>query len=743
MNHPTIPRTHLVLVGGGHSHVQTLRRIMMKPALRDGLRVTMIAREVHTPYSGMLPGRVAGLYSTDEMHIDLARLCQAADVRLIVDEVIAMDADRQLVVGRRQPRLEYDLASLNCGASPGFAGVDLQKPVVPVKPIGRFLSAWDDILMALSHAVARGEKRSIAVVGAGAGGVELTLAISKVLESTAQNLISLHLVECLNEILPGHNPAVKLWCERRLRRAGIAILKGFQVMRVTNQGLVSKSGQQLRADYVLWTTGVSAPSFLADSGLDLDSQGFVRVNRHLQSLSHETLFAAGDVAHLTGQARPKSGVYAVRAGAALTDNLLRMASGSVLRPYRAQKHALAIIGDSRGSAVASRNALFVAGKPVFGLKRYIDRRFMRKFEPISMQKTETANAEQPVQMRCAGCGAKLPSALLRSVLSRLDVNRPHEVLQGIGEDAAVLDVPTQQLAVTTDHFPQMLSDTYQFGRIAAHHALSDLFAMGATPRYALLNLTIRLMSMKLMEEEMFILLKGVNDVFVEEGVGLLGGHTTEGEVTQLGCTVFGRIDDQAFVKSSLAPGDLLVLTKPIGIGVLLAGDMRAETKGRWLCAAVEVMDQSNATAARIMAAQGIRACTDVTGFGLLGHLSEMLRASRCSAEVQLDNIPVLQGAPELMASGIESSLQLANEAVLTDVELLGINQAEPLFRLLMDPQTSGGLLAGVDAAAASSLIQELRCAGYDQAAVIGRVVEHTQVGYMNVSTGATRRRADL
>ena len=287
--------------------------------------------------------------------------------------------------------------------------------------------------------------------------------------------------------------------------------------------------------------------------------------------------------------------------------------------------------------------------------------------------------------------------------------------------------------MTTDHFPQMVSDTYRFGRIAAHHALSDLFAMGAIPRYALVNLTLRLMSRRLMEEEMFLLLKGANEVLAEEGVSLIGGHTTEGEVTQLGCTVFGRVEDQVFEKSALAPGDVLVLTKPIGIGVLLAGNMRAETKGRWLCAAMDVMDQSNATAAGVLHAQSVRACTDVTGFGLLGHLSEMLRASQCSAEVELGRVPILEGAQVLMASGIESSLQRGNEAVLADVELLGVKQADPLLRLLMDPQTSGGLLVAVNAPAASSLIQGLHRAGYDRAAVIGRVVQRAEVGHMIVS----------
>ena len=723
MNRLTIPTAHLVLVGGGHSHVQTLRRLMIKPAQRGKLRVTLIAREVHTPYSGMLPGRVAGLYASHEMHIDLARLCQAANVRLVLDEVVELDADAQRVVACQHPPLGYDILSLNSGACPGFAGVEVEAPVVPVKPIGQFLCAWENILADVQDAISRGSSRSLVVVGAGAGGVELSLAISKALESMREGVVSLHLVECSDEILPGHNDGVQRWAERQLTRAGIAILKGFQVTRVTAQGLVSDAGAVLPAHHVLWTTGVSAPPFLRQSGLELNAQGFVSVNEYLQSLSHENLFAAGDVAHLSGQPRPKSGVYAVRAGPWLTENLFRFASRKPLRPYKAQPRALAIIGDSRGSAVASKAGFYAAGKSIFALKQVIDRRFMKRFETPTMKEESLDSDSLDSRMRCAGCGAKLPASILDRVLKRIEVASHDEVLQGIGEDAALLQLIPQTLAVSTDHFPQMVTDTYRFGRISAHHALGDLFAMGARPRYALVNLSLELMSPTLMEEEMYLLLKGVNDVLVEEDVALIGGHSTEAEKTQLGCTVFGDLEAHAFSKGGLDPGDLLVLTKPIGIGVILAADMRVMAKGHWLEVAIETMDQSSASAAKLLREHGARSCTDVTGFGLLGHLLEMLRASGCSAQIQLDSVPLLDGANELMASGVQSSLQTGNEAVLEHVELSGVSQADSRIRLLMDPQTSGGLLAGVKPEKAEALLQALRAAGYPQAQIVGSAID--------------------
>ena len=690
----------------------------------------MVAREVHTPYSGMLPGHVAGLYSFDEMHIDLARLCQAANVRLIVDEVEQIDPQAQVVIGKAHPALSYDTLSLNSGASPGFEGVDLSGSVTPVKPIGRFLTAWREMYASIAESIGQGKRKTLVVVGAGAGGVELALALARAFEGSERGLLDLRLVEAQGEILAGHNSLVNRWAERRLSEADITILKGFQVAKRGSESLVNDQGEEIGADHVMWTTGVSAPAFIQHSGLQLDSDGFVSVDRFLQSRSHKNVFAAGDVADLEGQARPKSGVYAVRAGPTLGENLLRFCHGRALKPYRAQAKALAIIGDYQGSAVASRGRFFAAGRSVFRVKQWIDRRFMYKFELGPMVPEDSDSADS--RMRCAGCGSKLPASLLTRVLKRLDILDQEHLIQGIGEDAALIRVDPHPLAVSTDHFPQMVSDSYLFGRISAHHGMSDLFAMGATPRYALANLSVQLMSPALMEEEAYLMLKGVNDVLKEEGVSLVGGHSTESETTQLGCTLFGELSEEPLTKSALAVGDHLILTKPLGIGVILAGDMRLLARGRWLQAALQVMDQSNGPAVKALREFGCGSCTDVTGFGLLGHLSEMVQASGCSADVWLDKVPFLGGAAELVDSGVESSLQPGNEAVLEDVELIGLSPSDAKLRLLMDPQTSGGLLMGVGEDKSNELLNALREAGYSQTAIVGQIVSNESPGLMRV-----------
>ncbi len=691
---------------------------MMRPEEGTHLAVTLVAREVHTPYSGMLPGHVAGRYAHDEMHIDLAKLCRAADAELVIDEVVAIDLESKQVATRSHPPMCCDVLSLNAGAVPGIQGVEIGGLVTPVKPIGQFLTAWSQLRSTFESALRAGQGRSLAVVGAGPGGIELILAISRLFEHTALNLT---LIECEETILPAHHRQVRRWAEAELKAAGVRILKGFQVAKIDSEGLVDSAGKTVCADHTLWTTGVAAPSYPQDSGLQVDALGFVSVNKHLQSLSHPWVFAAGDIADLVEQPRPKSGVYAVRAGPVLAENLLRFSQGVALKPYRAQKQALAIIANARGAAAASRGQFFAAGKPICWLKERIDRRFMTRFVPPPMTEDLDDSTGEESAMRCAGCGSKLPADILRRVLKRLDVHPSEQVLQGIGEDAAIIQNGTHTLCVSTDHFPQMVSDTYLFGRIAAHHGLNDLFAMGARPRYALVNLSVKLMAPRLMEEAAYLALKGAGDVFRACGVTLVGGHSTESETTQLGCTVFGELPGPPLMKSGLAKGDLLILTKPIGLGVLLAGDMRMRTPGRHLEAALAVMDQSNAGAVKALLDHGGNSCTDVTGFGLLGHLLEMLRASSAAAELHLDQVPLLDGAYHLMSEGVESSLQSANESVLEDVELRGVDLADPALRLLMDPQTSGGMLFGISAASSEPLIAALRASGYVEASIIGRI----------------------
>ena len=426
--------------------------------------------------------------------------------------------------------------------------------------------------------------------------------------------------------------------------------------------------------------------------------------------------------------RPKSGVFAVRQGPVLADNLRRHALGKPLRKYRAQRRALALIGTADGGAVASRGTWRASGRWVWRAKDWIDRRFMRRFQELPEMAEVPAplagalGAAAPDTMRCGGCGAKLGADILERVLRRLPVRAGADVVQGIGDDAAVLRLESRALAMTCDGFRAMVDDPYRFGRIAAHHAMNDLFAMNAAPRHALALVTVPLMADAMMEEDLYQVMAGAVAVLDAHGVTLAGGHSAEGAELSIGFAVTGVAPATPLVKAGLRAGQRLVLTKAIGSGVLLAGAMQGRAAGRDLVAVLDLMDASSAEAARILVEHGATACTDVTGFGLAGHLSEMIRASKVAARLQLPAVPMLPAAVALMESGVQSSLQPNNERALDDFMVRGCALDDPRLRMLADPQTAGGLLAGLPARAADACVATLRGAGYLDGAVIGEVL---------------------
>jgi len=227
------------------------------------------------------------------------------------------------------------------------------------------------------------------------------------------------------------------------------------------------------------------------------------------------------------------------------------------------------------------------------------------------------------------------------------------------------------------------------------------------------------------EETLFQMMTGAVDVLNAAGCALVGGHTGEGRELALGFAVNGLIDEDLHAitrKSGMRPGDLLVLTKPIGTGTLFAAHPRLATRGRWIDAALVSMCQSNRMGAQCLHEHGASACTDLTGFGLLGHLVEMTRPSGVDAELNLSALPVLEGAEETSAAGILSSLQPANVRLRRALRNQQEAAGHPRYPLIFDPQTAGGLLASIPEERAEACLKALRALGYEHAAVIGRIL---------------------
>jgi selenide,water dikinase len=718
---PPVPIAQdLVLVGGGHAHVHVLKRFGMRPAA--GVRLTLITRDVETPYSGMLPGYVAGLFRFEECHIDLVRLARFAGARLIHDEAVGLDRAARRVVCRGHPAIRYDVVSLDIGSTPLFGDVPgAAEHTVSVKPIDRFASRWEALL---ERARDLGHVR-LGVVGGGAGGVELALAAQHRLTDLLGTPPEITLVT-REGLLPSHNAAVRRRFEIILQERGIRILTDNPVVHVEPGRLIAADGTVIAFDEALWVTQAAGAPWLGQTGLPLDERGFLVIDETLRSPADSAVFAAGDIATMPAHPRDKAGVYAVRAGPPLAENLRRALAGRRLRRAVPQRRALALIGTGDGRAVASRGRHEAYGAMLWRLKNWIDRRWMRRYTELPDMALDLGGDA----MRCGGCAAKVPAEVLGRVMARLDPTTSDTVAIGLAspDDAALLSFPgAPPLLQTVDFFRAMVEDPYLFGRIAATHALGDIYAMGGVPETALAIATLPPARPAIVEDDLFHMLKGGTEVLEAAGALLVGGHSAEGAELALGFAVTGRTRPGRLLrKGGLRPGDRLLLTKPLGTGVILAAEMRGRAAARDVEAAIAAMLQPAAAASACLAAYGATACTDVTGFGLLGHLVEMLTASaapelQVGARLDPEAIPALDGALALLVGGLTSSLHDANRSALAALAP-GAAETDPaLAALLVDPQTAGGLLAGVPAERAAVCLDELRRLGY-HAADIGMVV---------------------
>jgi selenide, water dikinase len=728
----------VVLVGAGHAHVNVLRMFGMKPI--PGVRFTLISREVHTPYSGMLPGLVAGLYEFDQAHIDTGPLARFAGARLYQDEVTGLDLEARRVICRHRPPVPFDILSINIGSTPNTADVPGAKDhAIPVKPIDGFLKHFEALKQ---RVLERKGKVRIALVGAGAGGVELLLSVEQRLrrELTDARLptsgLSLCLVSGPDDVLPTFPSAFRERFRKTLAARGIQVVTGTPVVGVEAGRLVLEGHAPINTDEILWTTQAAPARWLGKTGLPLDDNGFLRVDETLRVAGHDDIFGAGDTITFPARTLPKSGVYAVRAGPVLAKNIRRTLLGRPLRRFMPQRNALYLVSTGKRHAIGTRNGLVVEGAWVWRWKDWIDRRFMDKFNklpempqpkavisPIADQ--QALQDISAIAMRCGGCGAKVGATVLTRALGEIEPEPRADVILGLDtpDDAAVVDTGGQRLSVqTVDYFRAMIDDPYTFGKIAANHSLGDIYAMDGEPQSALAIATVPYGIERKIEADLSAMMVGANEVLRDAGCALVGGHTSEGAELALGFAVNGLISREAATrKGGLQAGDALILTKPIGTGTLLAADMRGKAKARWVMGAIAHMLHSNRAAAEILRRHDVHAATDVTGFGLLGHLVEMVRASGVDVAIAPDQVPLLDGARESVARGIFSSLQPQNVRLRRSIKNLDTAATHPLYPLLFDPQTAGGLLAAVPFAAAAGCIAELRAAGYAHASVIGIV----------------------
>ncbi|MCR9254631.1 MAG: selenide, water dikinase SelD [Alphaproteobacteria bacterium] len=718
----------LVFLGGGHTHALVLRKWGMKPV--RGVRVTLINPDVTAPYTGMLPGYIAGHYDRDSLDIDLVRLARFAGARLIVGTATGIDREAKTVTVPGRPPIPYDVLSVDIGITsdlpslPGF-----RQHGVAAKPLAGFARGWESFVARIK---AENRRPNVTVIGGGVAGAELALAMAHRL-NTQGTSGQITIVESLTPL----EDLGQMARERLLQALAdyrIEVREGVTAEEISAEGVTLTNGGFLAADLVVGAAGARPHDWLADTGLAL-TNGFITVNADLRARNDPDIFAAGDCAHLAHAPRPKAGVYAVRAAPTLYGNLKSILTDWPLKPFRPQRDYLKLISLGRQAALADKFNIGLQGSWLWRLKDRIDRDFMAQFDDLPEMEPPAPPSDRNVasgvraalgdgQPICGGCGAKVGPSELTAVLSRLSGLSHPDILTGPGDDAAVVRIGDRRQVISADHLRAFTEDPWMMGRIAALHALGDVWAMGAAPQAALATVILPPMSPTLQQRTLTDILEGAASALGDAGSALAGGHTTQGAELTVGFTVTGMARGEPIRVDGGRPGDRLILTQPIGVGVVLAAEMVLKARGRWVQGCWDEMLHSQADAARILA-ESAHAMTDVTGFGLAGHLLAMLRPAGLAAKVDLARVPLLDGALELTRMGVRSTLYPQNREQAEGIDL----PDDPRTPLLFDPQTAGGLLAAVPDAEAPRVCSRLRAAGYD-AEIIGQILPDGRPGHL-------------
>jgi pyridine nucleotide-disulfide oxidoreductase family protein len=361
------PRKRLLLLGAGHAHVHVLKTLAEQPlANTDVTLVTPYPRQV---YSGMLPGWIAGHYQIDDCVIPIAPLAKRAGVNLHITSANAIDVARNVVTCANGEEIAFDAVSIDVGPMANLAMIaGAQEHAISLRPIEAFIETMTQLKTRIAESK---NQTRIVFVGAGAGGIEVALA----LQHRFSNRVAITLISAANT-LPG---SVGPRLTRILQARGVTLLAGVSASHISERGVHLSGGEVVEADAIIAATGAAAAQWPQQSALTCDKAGFIVVNEFLQSVSHPQVFGAGDCVTMENILRPKSGVYAVRAGPPLAENLRRYLAGETLQRYTPQARSLYLISTGSKHAIGSWGNFTWSGDWVWRWKDKIDRQFMRKY----------------------------------------------------------------------------------------------------------------------------------------------------------------------------------------------------------------------------------------------------------------------------------------------------------------------------------------------------------------------------
>jgi pyridine nucleotide-disulfide oxidoreductase family protein len=368
----------LLLLGGGHAHLEVVRQFGVQPANPADVEIVWASPGSHTAYSGVLPGVVAGHYRPEDMLIDLAALAKPARCKFISQSIVALESAQRRVVLGDGSRIDYDLLSLNTGSITDIKTVPgTAEHAISLRPFDAFVRAWKSLFDDANT----GKDLRIAIVGGGAGGVEIALAVSYRLQREPLQTGRCHvtLVTDTPTVLPGYPQSAQQKFAQLLAKSDIDTRCGSPVTKVTADAITTAAGDAIAADCVIWATTGAAPAWLRAAGIATDAHGFAAVDSRLRSTSNPEIFGGGDIVTMMASPHPKSGVYAVRHGPVLAANLRAALDGGKLVPYAPRRRALSLLSAGDKYAVGVWGPWMVAGNWVWAWKNRIDRDFVAKY----------------------------------------------------------------------------------------------------------------------------------------------------------------------------------------------------------------------------------------------------------------------------------------------------------------------------------------------------------------------------
>ena len=697
---------HLVLAGGGHTHALVLLRWAMHPKLKPAGMITLVNQSSTTVYSGMFPGVIAGKYKIDEILIDLRNLAAEAGVSFVKSKIEGIDLKKKKLRLAGRPEIGYSSLSLNVGTQTNLdSNFSMRTPenaAVPIKPFS------DSLKFIVDQDIYKDDPlvKPFVIVGAGFAGIEIAFSLRK--------------------RWPKRSIQLQVKSGRKLTKNILRAIEDSQIEIIQGNPLMSHPS--------LICTGNKSFEWVKDSGLPTDNDGRVLTKNTLQIINYPELFAVGDCGVIKDNPRPSSGVWAVRSAAPLAKNLEDMSKGLKLNEWKPQKQAIQILDmnsiQSYSKAFISWSG-FIIGPYNFisRLKDLIDRDFISKFSLINEKYSEMLPKNEMI--KCRGCAAKLAYFPLNSALGKLDS------IESSKDDSINIGALScgKTLIQSVDGFPALVDDPWLNGRLLAFHACSDILACGGSVISAQSIINLPPLNNALQEELLFQVLEGINSALTIQGAKMIGGHTLESrkiseQPPSLGIEssliVNGTIDNEAhfWPKGGLNKGDHILISRPLGTGVVFSAFMNGKVRPYVLDAVLKEMNKSQHKIVNYINKlensnpylDVVSACTDITGFGLLGHLSEMLESTNIDLFntdlepvkmiLELDKIPVYNGVIELLDQGFESTLAPSNEIFLKNIngdkklrfEFLykDFSFASSLYnnmlKVLLDPQTCGPLV---------------------------------------------------